>query len=128
MWLAELDCSASNFKGNFYVIFEWDDYRLKFPYEDFGASMFHETFKNFISILDKTQIPAKDIWVPDMDIMSLTSVGESSKIEKELVTIRKTGRVSVFKRIFYEGTQIIRDSHITVYSRLLLDKTAFLSI
>ena len=39
MWLAELDCSASNFKGNFYVIFEWDDYRLKFPYEDFGASM-----------------------------------------------------------------------------------------
>ena len=35
--------------------------------------------------------------------MSLTSVGESSKIEKELVTIRKTGRVSVFKRIFYEG-------------------------
>ena len=43
MWLAELDCSASNFKGNFYVIFEWDDYRLKFPYEDFGASMYHVT-------------------------------------------------------------------------------------
>ena len=103
MWLAELDCSASNFKGNFYVIFEWDDYRLKFPYEDFGASMYHVTFSNVISFLDKTQIPAKDIWVPDMDIMSLTSVGESSKIEKELVTIRKTGRVSVFKRIFYEG-------------------------
>ena len=30
MWLSELDCSASNFKGNFYVIYEWDDYRLRF--------------------------------------------------------------------------------------------------
>ena len=73
---------------------------------------YHVTLQKIfnISFLDKTQIPAKDIWVPDMDIMSLTSVGESSKIEKELVTIRKTGRVSVFKRIFYEG--------ITDYPRL----------
>ena len=48
--------------------------------------------------LDKTQVLAEDIWVPEMDVMSLTSVGETSKLEKEQVTIRSDGRVSVFKR------------------------------
>ena len=50
------------------------------------------------SLQDKTQMRAEDIWVPEMDVMSLTSVGETSKLEKEQVTIRHDGRVSVFKR------------------------------
>ena len=36
MWLSELDCSASNFQGNFYLIFEWNDPRLIFPEKVFG--------------------------------------------------------------------------------------------
>ena len=38
MWLSELDCSASNFQGNFYLIFEWKDSRLAFPHEIFEKS------------------------------------------------------------------------------------------
>ena len=42
MWLSELDCSASNFKGNFYVIYEWDDYRLRFTEDVFKKGNFQQ--------------------------------------------------------------------------------------
>jgi len=110
MWLSELDCSASNFKGNFYVIYEWDDYRLRF-----STDVFEKGKKTNLVELglkckfsDKTQVSAADIWIPDLDIMSLTSVGESSKLHREPVTIRADGHISVFKRIFYEGYCSIR--------------------
>ena len=42
MWLSELDCSASNFQGNFYIIFEWSDPRLQFPEKVFKKGLYSQ--------------------------------------------------------------------------------------